>query len=186
MNRSAGQADPVSADLLRRVARRDPAAFRALYDAAAPHLFAVALRILRQRDLAEDVVQDSFVSIWERASDYEPDRGSAMGWLVTIVRHRAIDAIRRLGARPEGASAGDAPLALLAAGSATAADRGAERRALDRCLDTLEDQPRRAVIEAYAFGYTHEELAARFGAPLGTVKSWIRRGLERLKLCLDG
>lgn len=183
---STGIALRVSAELMHRIGRRDQSAFRELYDATASHLFAVALRIVRQRELAEDVLQESFVSIWDRAPDYDPVRGSPMSWLVTIVRHRAIDTLRRLGARPEGSSAGDEALAFMVSGSDTAADRGAERRALERCLGELDEQPRQVVIYAYAFGYTHEELAARFKAPLGTIKSWIRRSLDRLKLCLDG
>jgi RNA polymerase sigma-70 factor (ECF subfamily) len=173
-------------DLLRLVARRDDDAFRRLYRQAAPQLFGVALRILRQKEFAEDVLQESFVSIWERAVDYDPVRGSPMSWLTTIVRHRAIDALRRLGARPEGASAGEESLAFLVAGADSGADRGVMLAALGRCLDQLEPQPRDAVMLAYAYGYTHDELAKRFKAPLGTVKSWIRRSLERLKLCLDG
>jgi RNA polymerase sigma-70 factor (ECF subfamily) len=186
MASTMGSADRVSAELMQRIGRRDQSAFRELYDATSSHLFAIALRIVRQRDLAEDVLQESFVSIWDRAPDYDPVRGSAMSWLVTIVRHRAIDTLRRLGSRPEGASAGDEALAFLVSGSDTAADRGADRRALDRCLGELEDMPRRAVVYAYAYGYTHEELAARLKTPLGTIKSWIRRSLDRLKLCLDG
>lgn len=185
MNAATKDGDTVLFSLLRRVADRDHAAFRALYERTAPHLFAVALRILRQRDLAEDVVQESFVSIWERAADYDALRGAPLSWLSTIVRHRSIDALRRLGARPEGSRAGEEALADLQAGSATATDRGAERRDLNRCLGQLEDQARRAVVYAYAYGYTHEELALRLGAPLGTVKSWIRRSLDRLKQCLD-
>ena len=173
-------------DLMRRVARRDQDAFRALYRQTGPQLFAVAVRILRQKELAEDVLQESFVSIWERAPDYDSVRGSPMSWLATIVRHRAIDTLRRLGARPEGSADGDEALAFLVAGASTSADRGVMLGALNRCLEQLEPQPRNAVIFAYAHGYTHEELAARFKAPLGTVKSWIRRSLERLKLCLDG
>lgn len=186
MTRIAAKTELASPDLMRRVAKRDHAAFRELYDRTAPHLFGVALRILRRKETAEDVLQESFVSIWERASDFDPARGSVIGWLATIVRHRAIDAVRRQGVRPEGASVGDEILGLMAAGSDTAADRGAVRRALDHCLGQLEDQPRAAVIYAYAYGLTHEELAARFKAPLGTVKSWIRRSLDRLKMCLDG
>jgi RNA polymerase sigma-70 factor (ECF subfamily) len=184
MASTSDSASRITPDLMRRVGQQDRAAFRALYDATASHLYAVALRIVRQRDLAEDVLQESFVSIWDRAPDYDPVRGSAMSWLVTIVRHRAIDTIRRLSARPEGASAGDEALATMISGSDTAA--GAERRALDRCLAELDPQPRQVIVYAYAYGYTHEELAAKFKAPLGTIKSWIRRGLDRLKLCLDG
>jgi len=184
--RVAGGAEPVPAELIRRVARRDGVAFRELYDRTAPHLFGIALRILRKKDLAEDVLQDSFVSVWERAADFDPERGAVMSWMVTIVRHRAIDAIRRQGVRQEGTGIGEEALAFLVAGSDTAADRGAVRRALDHCLGLLDEQPRLAVIYAYAFGFTHEELAAHFKTPLGTVKSWIRRSLDRLKLCLDG
>lgn len=173
-------------DLIRRAARREHAAFRRVYELTAPQLFAVAIRIMGRRDLAEDVLQESFVAIWERAADYDPVRGSPMSWLATIVRHRAIDALRRLGARPEGALAGEEALAALVAGSGSSADRGAIASALGRCLETLEAQPRQAVVYAYAYGYTHEELSARLKAPLGTVKSWIRRSLERLKACLDG
>ena len=172
-------------DLMRRVARRDHAAFGRLYQFTSSQLFAVALRILRQRELAEDVLQESFVTAWERAPDYDPIRGNVMSWLVTIVRHRAIDALRRLGARPEGALAGEEALAGLIAGADTGADRGVALGALAHCLDQLEAQPRRAVLYAYAYGFTHEELSARLKAPLGTVKSWIRRSLERLKHCLD-
>jgi RNA polymerase sigma-70 factor (ECF subfamily) len=186
MTLQSGSNGAISSDLMHRVGQRDRAAFRALYDATASHLFAIALRIVRQRDLAEDVLQESFVSIWDRAPDYDPVRGSAMSWLVTIVRHRAIDTIRRLSVRPEGSSAGDEALALMISGADTATDRGAERRALERCLAELDEQPRQVIVYAYALGYTHEELAARFKAPLGTIKSWIRRSLDRLKLCLDG
>jgi RNA polymerase sigma-70 factor (ECF subfamily) len=186
MNPVLGSATPVSPELMRRIAQHDPAAFRELYDRVAPHLFGIALRILRKRDLAEDVLQDSFIAIWERAGDFDVVRGSPMSWLATIVRHRAIDAIRRQGARAEGMNAGDEALAFLAAGSDTAADRGAFRRALEHCLAELEARPRTAVIYAYAYGFTQEELAAYFKTPLGTVKSWIRRSLDRLKQCLDG
>jgi len=186
MPAGSGDTAPDLFDLMRHVARRDHGAFRELYRRTAPQLFAVAVRILRQKEFAEDVLQEAFVSIWERAPDYDAVRGSPMSWLATIVRHRAIDALRRLGARPEGTAAGDEALAFLVAGSDTSSDRGVMLGALSRCLDQLEPQPRDAVVFAYAYGYTHEELAAQFKAPLGTVKSWIRRSLERLKLCLDG
>ncbi len=180
-----GSTEPLF-DLMRRVARRDRAAFHSLYLRTAPQLFAIALRILRQKELAEDVLQECFVSVWERAPDYDQVRGSPMSWLTTIVRHRAIDHLRRIGARPEGAQAGEESLALLVAGEASGAERGAALADLSRCLGELDERARRAVVYAYAYGYTHEELAARLAAPLGTIKSWIRRSLERLKLCLDG
>jgi RNA polymerase sigma-70 factor (ECF subfamily) len=172
--------------LIGRVARRDRQAFAALYDATAPQLFGMALRIIRRRDLAEEVLQESFVAVWERAGDYSAARGAPLTWLTTIVRHRAIDQLRRNDSRADDRSAPEETLLTLAAGEAYRTDRGAELGALQRCLDELEAQPRRAVLLAYAYGLTHEELAARLGAPMGTVKSWVRRSLERLKRCLEG
>ncbi|MGH7097418.1 MAG: sigma-70 family RNA polymerase sigma factor [Stellaceae bacterium] len=172
--------------LISNIARRDRAAFTALYDATAAQLFGVALRILHRRDLAEEALQESYVAIWERAGNYSPVRGAPMTWLVTIVRHRAIDQLRRSGSRAEDRSVSEETLLGVAAGAGYGADRGAELDALQRCLDEIEAQPRRAVLLAYAYGLTHQELAARLGAPVGTVKSWIRRSLERLKRCLDG
>ena len=170
--------------LIRDTARRDRAAFAALYTLTSAKLFSTALRILRQREWAEDVLQESFVAIWERAGDFDPARGSATGWLATIVRHCAIDQLRRSAARPDTRSASqEALLALTAPGSA---DSSVELRALQRCLDELDLGPRRAVLLAYCYGLTREELAVRLGVPLGTVKSWLRRSLERLQKCLEG
>jgi RNA polymerase sigma-70 factor, ECF subfamily len=169
--------------LIRGVARRDPAAFAALYAETAAKLFGIALRITRQREPAEEVLQESFVTVWERAGDYDPARGSAMGWLVIIVRHGAIDHLRRSAARPESRSAPEE--ALLALVSPESADIRAELRALRRCLDELDAEPRRAVLLAYCYGLTRDELSTRLAVPVGTVKSWLRRSLERLKRCLE-
>jgi len=177
---------PLAPDILRRVAARDRAAFAELYDRTSAKLFGVALRILQRRDLAEDILQESFIAIWEHAGEYDPVRGSVMTWLMTIVRHRAIDQRRRRACVADSRNESEEALLGLAAGPSDRADRGAELGALQRCLDGLEDQPRRAVLLAYAYGFTHEELAERLNAPAGTVKSWIRRSLERLKRCLDG
>jgi RNA polymerase sigma-70 factor, ECF subfamily len=170
--------------LIGAIARRDRAAFAALYAQTAAKLFGVSLRILQQRELAEEALQESFFAIWQRAGDYDPARGSAIGWLMTIVRHCAIDQLRRRTARPESRSAPEEALMTFAA--AGSADSGAELRALQRCLDELDEPPRRAVLLAYCYGLTREELAARLGVPVGTVKSWLRRSLERLQKCLDG
>jgi RNA polymerase sigma-70 factor, ECF subfamily len=170
--------------LLRRTARRDREAFAALYARTAAKLFGITLRIMRQREWAEEVLQESFVAVWQRAGDYDPARGSAMGWLVTIVRHSAIDQLRRSSARPESHSAPEE--ALLALVSPDSADSRVELGALQRCLDELELDPRRAVLLAYCYGLSRDELASRLAVPVGTVKSWLRRSLERLKRCLDG
>jgi RNA polymerase sigma-70 factor (ECF subfamily) len=173
-------------DLLRRVTAGDRAAFAELYDRTSPQLFGVALRILRQKEWAEDVLQESFVAIWQRAGDYDPAKGAAMTWLMTILRHRAIDALRRGARQPERLAEPEEALLALVAGPADSADRGSELRALQNCLAELGTPQRDAMLMVYAYGLTQEELAARIATPLGTVKSWIRRSLERLKKCLDG
>jgi RNA polymerase sigma-70 factor, ECF subfamily len=169
--------------LVLRTAARDRAAFAALYAQTAAKLFGIALRIMQQKEPAEEVLQESFVAVWERAAGYDPARGSAIGWLITIVRHCAIDQQRRRAARPEGRSAREE--ALLALASPDRADSGAELRVLQRCLDELDPAPRRAVLLAYCYGLTRDELAVHLAVPVGTVKSWLRRSLERLKRCLE-
>jgi RNA polymerase sigma-70 factor, ECF subfamily len=172
-------------ELMRGVVRRDRAAFAALYDRTAPQLFGIAMRILRQREEAEDVLQETFVAVWDRAASFDPGRGSVMTWLVTVLRHRAIDRRRRR-AHLEDRVGSEADLLALTAAPSDESDRGASLAALQKCLGELEERPRQAVLLAYAYGYTHEELATRLTTPIGTVKSWVRRSLERLKRCLDG
>ena len=172
--------------LLEACARGDRAALQRLYTMTAPQLFGLALGILRSRDLAEDVVQDSFVLIWRHARSFDPGRGAAMAWLGRIVRNQCFDALRRRGREApldEGAmesweDPGPSPAEL------TALSRDAQR--LRGCLDELEDSPRQSLLLAYYQGLTFEEVAGRLKAPLGTVKSWIRRGLLSLKECLSG
>lgn len=132
--------------LLGRTARSDRAAFKQLYDQTAAKLFGVALRITGRRDIAEDALQECFIAIWQRAADYDSVRGGAMGWMTTILRHTAIDRLRRPGSRPEGHLA-SAQLLTIAADAR--ADSGAELRGLRRCLDELEERPRQAVLLAY-------------------------------------
>ncbi|WP_225934406.1 MULTISPECIES: sigma-70 family RNA polymerase sigma factor [unclassified Cupriavidus] len=181
--------DPLEA-LLGRVAIGDRQALRAVYDLSAAKLFGLALRITRKRDLAEDVVQESFVSIWHHAGDYRPQLAAPMTWMTTIVRNRALDALRRTAtARLASATPlDDAPesdLADTAAGPAELAQASQQARALNRCLQRLEHGQRQAIMLAYLQDMSHSELAERMHAPLGTIKSWIRRGLERLRACLE-
>jgi len=170
--------------LMRRVVRRDRAAFAALYDRTSPQLFGVAMRILRQREEAEDVLQECFVAVWDRADTYDAQKSSVMTWLLSILRHRAIDRRRRR-AHMEDRLGSEEELLSLRASIGDDADRGAGLRELYKCLQELESAPRRAVLLAYVYGYTHEELAQRLAAPTGTIKSWIRRSLDRLKRCLE-
>lgn len=169
-------------ELMRRTAVGDKAAFAALYHDTSAKLFGIALRICGRREIAEEVLQEAFVAVWGRAKDYDPVRGSVMTWLVTIVRHCAIDQLRHSQSRPEGHSV---PEELLSSFVATGrSDVGAELHALQRCLDELDPQPRRAVLLAYLYGLTRDEIAARLKVPVGTVKSSLWRSLERLQRCL--
>jgi RNA polymerase sigma-70 factor, ECF subfamily len=170
-------------ELLRKTAGGDAEAFGLLYKRTAGKLFAVAIRIAGRGEIAEDALQECYVTVWQRAADYDPRRGAVMSWLITILRNCIIDRLRRRGVRPEGHTVSEEALRRLAAPNSTA--QGAEMRALRACLDELDEQPRRAVMLAYLYGLTREELAAQLAVPLGTVKSWIRRSLGRLRRCLD-
>jgi RNA polymerase sigma-70 factor (ECF subfamily) len=170
-------------ELLRKTAAGDAAAFSALYKQTSAKLFGVAVRIAGRGEVAEDALQECFVLVWQRAADYDPRRGAAMSWLIAIVRNCVISRLRRSAIRPEGHAVSDEALARVAAPGST--DQGAEMRALQHCLQELDEQPRRAVLLAYLYGLTREELAARLSVPVGTVKSWLRRSLDRLKRCLD-
>jgi len=169
-------------ELMRRTARGDKQAFANLYQATSAKLFGVALRISGRREIAEEVLQEAFVAVWGRAKDYDPVRGSVMTWLVTIVRHCAIDQLRHQQSRPEGHSAPEDILTSYVATGRT--DISAELRALQRCLEELDAQPRKAVLLAYLYGLTRDEIAARLKVPVGTVKSSLWRSLERLQRCL--
>jgi RNA polymerase sigma-70 factor (ECF subfamily) len=172
--------------LIEASAAGDRAAFAALYDAAAPQLFGLALRILKRRDWAEDVLQEALVSAWRNAGDYRRALGSGKTWLTVILRNRALDRLRREAAARLADGGGDLPdVADPAPSALDLAIAGDDGRRLKDCLDTLEDMQKRAIVLAYYDGLTHEQLAARLAAPLGTVKSWIRRGLMRLKGCLE-
>ncbi|MGB0926251.1 MAG: sigma-70 family RNA polymerase sigma factor [Pikeienuella sp.] len=174
-------------DLLRATAKADRAAFRALYLAASAKLFGVALRICGDRSLAEDALQDAFVEIWRKASGFDAERGKAEAWMAVITRNRAIDLVRKRGRGPTfGTGGADEEEWMTALPDPTApTDGGAEMIALQECLNRLEDQQRDMVLLAYYKGFSREELAARFDAPVNTVKTWLRRGLASLKTCLD-
>lgn len=179
--------DPTElAELIAATVRGDRAAFSRLYGATGPQLFAVALRIVKRRDRAEEVLQDAYVSIWHRARDYDADKGSVLTWMASIVRHRAIDILRReRPTTPLDDAAGVEAWADTAPGPLDAAIASAEARRVRDCLDRLEGKQREAILLAYYDGLTQEQLAVRLAVPLGTIKSWVRRGLLRLKECLE-
>lgn len=183
--RPTAERDATLDRLVAEVAAGDRTAFEALYRATSARLFGICLRVLSDRAEAEDVLQDAFVTIWHRAAQFDANRAGAIAWLSTIARNRAID---RLRARPPMSRA---PLAAIEdmADPGTTPERNAEsitdRSRLERCLEQLDDRRRSLIRTAFFDGATYDELAARIGAPLGSVKSWIRRGLMQLRTCLE-
>jgi len=171
--------------LLGRVAERDRAAFALLYQATAAKLYGIVLRILRRRELADEVLQEVFVKIWERAGDFRPAQGSPIAWMAAIARNRALDEIRR---RQPASSADPADALNIADPGMSAPDamvRDEDRSRLDRCLDALEGDMPAMVRLAYLEGWSREQLARKFGAPVPTIKTWLRRSLMQLKDCLE-
>lgn len=165
--------------------REDRDAFRTLYRLTSAKLFGICLRICKDRGAAEDVLSDVYMLVWRRAGAFEPGRASPITWLATIARNRAIDWRRAAANRPT------APLDDLAEpvdDSPGALDRLLDEESahrLHRCLDRLDDRQRGAIRTAFFEGLTYAELAERQSVPLGTMKSWVRRGLQNLKSCLD-
>ena len=179
--------DPNPLDaLLQRAGEADEAAFEQLYAACCKKLYATAYYILKDEALAEEVLQEACIKIWNNAARFDADKASALTWMNRIVRNRALDVIRSQRARPtevtvewegtEHASANPGPFDL--------ADIAVSSEALDRCLDALKEQQREVILMAYLYGHTHDELSRITGSPLGTIKAWIRRGLESLRQCL--
>jgi RNA polymerase sigma-70 factor (ECF subfamily) len=171
---------PLAADLA-AVASGDEAALRRLWEAAAPTLLGLSLRLMRRRAAAEDVLQESFVRIWRKAHRYDPALGDALGWMAAVTRNVALDHLRRDRARGETGldEIGDiAPEVEVAALDLTSTDLG-------RCIDRLPDRQKQAIVLAYFRGMTHMEMARVLNVPLGTVKSWVRRALIDLKYCLE-
>jgi RNA polymerase sigma-70 factor (ECF subfamily) len=173
-------------DLLGATARGDSSAFEQLYRSTSAKLFGICLRILPQRGDAEDVLQEVFATIWRKATQYDPALASPITWLAMLARNRAIDKLRAGGQERRSAPIDLAEdVADAAPSPAAASELGDDRRRLSACMDQLDTQRRRLIRIAFFEGATYEELAARCGSPLGTVKSWIRRGLAQLKACLE-
>lgn len=172
--------------LLAAVARGDREAFATLYRTTSSLVFAICMQMLRDRAEAEDVLQDVYVVVWDKANQFDPRRAQATTWLTSIARHRAID---RLRAAPQ--LANTAPIELAEAvpdptpSAATITDSAQQRARLDDCFAELEPQRRQLIRVAFFEGVTYEQLASRIKAPLGSVKSWIRRGLAQLRTCLE-
>ena len=177
--------DPLE-ELLLAAGRGDRQAFSRLYKLSASRLLAISLRILRQREPAEEVLQEAFITIWKKASQYRPERGRPLSWMGTIVRHRATDTLRSQAREPRvQANLDDVIAGSLGADIATETPFDHVDEDLRGCMEKLQTKQQKAIMLAYYYGHTHEELAVELDTPLGTVKSWVRRGLLQLKECLD-
>jgi RNA polymerase sigma-70 factor (ECF subfamily) len=168
-----------------RVAAGDREALRQLYDATSAKLFGVCLRILSDREESEDVLQDVYVTIWRRADRFDAARASVMTWLSTIARNRAIDRLRARGPMAYADQVDDLEIADGADSAETLLSAADDRNRLHGCLSELDERTEKVIRTAFFEGVTYEALARRMDAPLGTVKSWIRRGLAKLKGCLE-
>lgn len=177
-------------NLMHRVAARDEAAFSLLYDRFSGSLYALVKRIVDDEQEAADVLQEGFLYLWERAGDYNSGRSKAFTWAVIIFRHKAIDRLRSLRRRAKLSEQASVELLPLHEGAVERSDQAAdrtERAAMVRqALGSLPDDQRHCIEWAFLKGYTHHQLAEMSGAPLGTVKTHIRRGLVRLRDLLKG
>ena len=186
MPKNKSQTPAELSNLLVRVGQGDRQAFAALYQATSAKLFGFALRILSRRDLAEEALQDAFVNIWHHAGSYRQDKASAMTWMTAIVRNRCLDLLRALPAEKQLAedqsfdewAADDlGPLELTMANS--------EAKILLDCMRQLAPLQRQAIALSYFHGMAHEQLSRQLIQPLGTIKTWIRRGLQSLRACMS-
>lgn len=170
--------------LLERVAGRDRTAFSALYAATSAKLYGIILRILKRRDIADEILQEVYVQIWERAGQYDASRGSPITWMVAIARNRALDEVRR----KKWLSTEDTPEALDVASDEECPLDQVERKQqllrLRQCLEGLDGTRRDAILLAYRDGMSREALGQRFSRPPATIKSWLRRSLLQLRDCL--
>ena len=171
--------------LMARIAAGDRAALRQLYAATSAKLFGVALRILSDREEAEDVLQEVYVTVWRRADRYDPARAGVMTWVSTIARNRAIDRLRARGPMAYAAQVDELEIADGAVGAEALLEAADDAARLRACLGELDARTQAVIRTAFFEGVTYEALAQRLDTPLGTVKSWIRRGLARLKGCLE-
>lgn len=177
--------------LLHRVSFQDHEAFRQLYDLTSAHLYGIALRLVRRPEAAEEILQDAFINVWQQAGSYAAALSAPMTWLISIVRNKALDRLRR--ARTEGQVVTDA--AVTEDADIDVADPGAdpqllfaaavEKLRLKRCVGELEPGQRQSLALVYYNGLSHSELSEHLQVPLGTAKAWVRRGLEKLRRCLE-
>jgi RNA polymerase sigma-70 factor, ECF subfamily len=173
------------AAVLERVAAKDKSAFELLYRATSAKLYGIIVRIVTSRSMADDLLQEVYVRVWQRADEFDPSRASPITWLAAIARNRAIDEIRRR--KPESTFDEDEALDVPSesAHPLDARHRREELNALMACLDRLDAEKREIVLLAYYRGMSRDDLARRFTRPVPTIKTWLHRSLAQLKDCLS-
>jgi RNA polymerase sigma-70 factor, ECF subfamily len=173
-------------ELMKAIAARDEAALAQFYDRYRVIVFGLLMRILNNREEAEDVLQEVFLQVWRKAGDFDENRGRPFTWLVTLGRSRAIDRLRTLASRERVAVAGAREVVEQISDAAADAFKSEQRGLVNSALAQLPDEQKRPLMLAYFDGLTQSEIAARLGAPLGTVKTRMRTGLTRLRELLAG
>lgn len=172
-------------EVLRRVALRDRAAFETLYQATSSKLYGIVLRIVIRRSLADEVLQEVYVKIWERADDFDAQRASPITWMATIARNRALDEKRRANVMPTAELPEGFDMAADIEHALGRMEQNDQLRALLSCLGVLQPEKREAILLAYYRGLSREELAKRFGRPVPTIKTWLHRSMAELRGCLS-
>ncbi len=179
--------EDIYAELLHKAAGGDQLAFKQLYEECSPKLMSLCLRLMKTEALAEDVLQEGFIKIWEKADSFSPGKGKAMTWMSTVIRNKGLDKLRSLKTKAveteiqyEGIefSSNDIQPDQLSGMSE-------EVKNLMNCLDKLKPEQRECILLSYYYGHTHQELSIKLDRPLGTIKAWIRRGLEDIRPCLN-
>lgn len=179
---NSGIGEVAGADrLLQAVAQGDKAAFERLYELVSPRLYAICLKLMRAREPAQDVLQEAFVKIWQKAYQFDPTRGSAAAWMSTVTRRCALDRLSTAASHEKNSPIEELDESLLRIESNV---DPADRLGLERCLSLLDERSRRPILLAYFYGLSYDEIAEREGIPVGTVKSRTFRALGQLKECL--
>ncbi len=178
--------EDIYAELLQKTAAGDQLAFKKLYEETSPKLMSLCLRLMRTEALAEDVLQEGFIKVWEKADTFTPGKGRALTWMSTVIRNKGLDKRRSLKTKAaeteiqyEGLEFSSMDLQ-----PDNLEDLSQDIKGLMACLDTLKPNQKECILLSYYYGHTHQELADKMGRPLGTIKAWIRRGLEDIRPCL--
>lgn len=179
--------EDIYAELLQKTSQGDQLAFKQLYEKASPKLMSLCMRLMKTEALAEDVLQEGFIKIWDKAETYTAGKGKAMTWMSTVIRNKGLDKLRSLKTKPTETDIGYEGLEFASTDLRPDDLEGMSQdiQGLMTCLNKLKPNQRECILLSYYYGHTHQELAEELGKPLGTIKAWIRRGLEDLRPCMN-